>query len=809
VARSASNRGAAAPVLHRSALQGPPTLAGCEVRRLEDDELLRGRARFVDNLPLEGALHLAFVRSPHAHATLGEIDRRAALLLPGVVAVLTADDLCIPAHHGFLVVNETCARPPLARDRVRFAGEAVVVVVARTAAQAVDGARAVQVDYAVLEAVVDPEAALAPGAPLQFPELGSNLATGWRSDPDVDPLAGADVVVRARVESPRVAVVPLEGNAIAVVPGTTADRPAVTAYVSTQLPHAWWQMTADLFGLRPQDLRVVAPDVGGGFGGKVGIVSEHMVAVAVALRLGQTVKWVETRSENLVNMQGRAMVHYGELGLTHDGRMTGLRLRVVGDAGAYAGFAGSLAVGPTYDMAPGPYRIPRVGYDVAVALTNTPPVGGYRGSGRPEATLALERLVDLAAGELQIDPAELRRLNFHQEQDFPLTTAVGTVYDSGAYDVALDVALQTADYAALRQEQARRRAEGSSALLGIGVASYVEVTAGGRQQEWASVSVETDGAVVVSVGTSGHGQGHWTSFAMLVGQQLGVPLESVRLVQADTAVVPSGGGTGGSRSLQLGGNAVHAASVEVVAQGREAAAVLLEASVADIAVVEGGLAVSGDPASVVTWSALAGHLAARGERLRAAVDHVQQQGTFPFGSHVSVVEVDADTGKARLVGHVAVDDCGPVLNPMIVRGQQHGGLAQAVGQALFEQVVFDVAGGSGSGTLNEYKVPSAPDLPMFEVRNTQTPTPLNALGVKGVGEAATVGGLPAVQNAVVDALRHLGVTHVDVPCTPERVWRALQDAGARRSMGPWREPPDVFASLAVRRDDDARTASVL
>jgi carbon-monoxide dehydrogenase large subunit len=800
----------------------PGSLLGTEVRRLEDPQLMRGEGTFVDNLDLgPGIAHLAFVRSPLAHALITGIDADGARSAPGVLAVYTAEDLNIPAHHSFMAVNEACARPPLAVGKVRFVGDIVAVVVAESRAAAVDAVELVEIDYDPLPAVADMEDALAEGAPAQFEglELGGNLAAGARSDPDgEDPLADAEVVVRARIENQRLAVVPMEGNAIAVIPGDDTAGHDLTVYVSTQMPHAWRGLMAQLFGLEPGSIRVVAPHVGGGFGGKAGIVSEHSIAVAAARTLNRTVKWSETRSENLIGMpHGRGQVQYAELGLRRDGTITGLRIRVIGDAGAYAGFGGALPMGPGYSMAQGVYRIPKIGYDVAVALTNTTPVGAFRGAGRPEASALLERVMDLAAVELEIDPAELRRRNFLQPDEFPYETAVGTTYDCGDYEKPLDKALELADYSGLRTEQARRREAGDRVQLGIGLASYVEVTAGGGAEEWGSVTVNEDGTATASVGTSGHGQGHPTSFAMLVSDKLGIPMESIKFVQADTAAVPRGGGTGGSRSLQLGGSAVYAAADKVLQQARELAAELLEASVDDIAVVVdengAGLGVTGVPDRVLSWPRLAAAAKEKGDPLESALDVNQGGATFPFGSHVAVVEVDVDTGFVRPIRHIAVDDCGRVLNPLIVRGQQHGGIAQGIAQALWEHVRFDSEGNPTTATLADYTLPTAADLPPYVVASTETPTPLNVLGAKGIGEAATIGATPAVQNAVVDALSHLGVRHVDMPCTPERVWRAIEAAGASASNGvgndPWREPPAVFGSLPIRgQAEDLEVADI-
>lgn len=783
------------------------SILGNAVQRIEDPELLRGEGSYVGNLCLDGMTHLAFVRSPIPHGRIRAIDTSQASAAPGVVAVYTGADLGIRPYQTFVTLNEKCARPPLATDKVRFVGEPVAVVVAESEAAAVDAVDLVDVDYDPLPAVADPEEALAPDAPLQFEELESNIAGGVREPDGTDPLEGADRVVRVRLENQRVAVVPMEGNAIAVVPhgapGAAGDGSGhdLTIYVSTQMPHDFHRRVADLFEIPPDRLRVIAPHVGGAFGSKAGLGAEHSVAVAAARRLGRPVLWVERRSENMVGMpHGRGQVQYVELGLKDDGTIVGIHSRVVADCGAYGGFGGALAIGPSYMMAQGVYRIPRVGYDVAAALTNTTPVGAYRGAGRPEATALLERVMDIAATELGIDPAEIRRRNFLRPDEFPVTTAVGTTYDSGDYGTALTEALRLADYEGLRAEQARRRERGDTRVLGIGLSTYVEVTAGGGGKEYASVEVHDDGTATVMAGTSAHGQGHGTSYAMIVADRLGIPVEAVRFVQSDTAAVPRGGGTGGSRSLQLAGSAVGQATDAVLQRARELAASLLEANADDIVVTdEGRLGVAGVPTQAVSWADLAS-TARRdgGEPLAAALDFRQANATFPFGAHVTVVEVDTETGRVEPIRHVAVDDCGRVLNPMLVAGQQHGGIAQGMAQALWEHMVYDGDGNPQTTNLADYAVPSAAEVPSFQVANTVTPTPLNPLGAKGIGEAATIGATPAVQNAVVDALAHLGVRHVDMPCTPQRVWEAIREAEAGRAGIPWREPPAAFATLPVR-----------
>jgi carbon-monoxide dehydrogenase large subunit len=479
------------------------------------------------------------------------------------------------------------------------------------------------------------------------------------------------------------------------------------------------------------------------------------------------------------------------MGFDGDLRLTGMHSRVLADAGAYAGFGGALAIGPTRTMAQGVYNIPAITYDVAVGVTNTTPMGAFRGAGRPEAAELLERMMDIAAAELGVDPVELRRRNLLPAFSSPYTTVMGTTYDTGDYGRALDEAVRLAGYEQLRAEQAARRAAGDRWQLGIGVSVYVEITAGGGGEEFGSVEVHRDGTATIRVGTSAHGQGHATSFAMIVSDRLGIPLADIKFVQSDTAAVPRGGGTGGSRSLQVGGSAVLNAAEAVLHQAREVAAAELEASVDDIVLHDDGrLGVAGVPARALRWDELAG---AAKEPLQAAVDFKVEGPTFPFGAHVSVVEVDIETGQVRPVRHVAVDDCGRILNPLLVTGQQHGGIGQGMAQALWEEVVFDEEGNPLTANLADYGMPSAAELPSFDTYNIETPSPRNPLGAKGIGESGTIGSTPAVHNAVVDAVSHLGVRHIPMPCTAERVWQAIQSA----SGVPWSEPPGAFARLPV------------
>jgi len=775
------------------------SILGNRVRRVEDPELIDGRSTFVDDLRIPGTTHAVFVRSPLAHATITSIDTAAAERASGVLAVHTVSTLGRDWVPSFAEINKLVGHGPLADGVVRYVGDPVALVVAETRAQAVDAAELVDIDYEPLDVVVDMEQALEPDAPLQFPEVGSNIAQSVRAihPPEAgDVLAGADLVVRARIENQRIATAPLEGNAMLVDPRPDGDT-LLTAYIATQHPHMSRDLLVRYTGLERAQVRVVAPHVGGAFGGKAGIGFHHGAIVAAARALGRPVAWTETRTEAFLSMHGRAAIQYAELGLTRDGRITGLRARNVGDCGAYAGFGGSLVIGPGHIMAQGPYEIPAIDYAAVAVLTNTAPNGAFRGAGRPEAAAMLERMLDLAAVELALTPEEVRRRNLIPADAFPYTTRTGQTYDVGDYQKALDEALRIADVDALRAEQARRIAAGEERLLGIGVSAYVEITGFGGM-ELGSVRIEPDGSATVMSGTSAHGQGHATSFAMIVADRLGIPVERIRYVQSDTRVVPTGGGTGGSRSLQLGGSAVAAAAAAVRDQARALAAELLEAAPEDLELTDEGFTVTGVPGTAVDWPRLAEAAQERGEPLHAQLDVPQDGATFPFGAHVSVVEVDSETGKVTPVRHVAVDDCGRVLNPVIVEGQQHGGIAQGISQALWEQFLYSDDGQPLTSTFADYQMPTAADTISFEASNTETPTPLNELGAKGIGESGTIGSTPAVQSAVVDALRHLGVRHLDIPCTPERVWRAISDARAGTLADPWREPPAVLDTLVPR-----------
>jgi carbon-monoxide dehydrogenase large subunit len=752
------------------------SILGRAVRRTEDPRLLRGAAAYVEDIPAEGALHAAFVRSILAHARLNGIDREVALAMPGVVGVYTASDIGLDPMVVATSVEEAFSRRPvLAGDVVRFVGEAIAVVVAQTRAQALDAAEAVAVDYDPLPTVADPLRAMEPGAPLLFPGTGTNVARERHSGVESGALDGADVTVRGRFVNQRLAPVPMEPNGMLAIP----DGDGLLLYVPCQAPFWIRKDVAAALRLKEDRVRVIAPAVGGGFGAKADTYPEQLVISSLALRLGRPVRYTETRSENMSAMtHGRAQIQDVELGATRDGRIVGLRVEVVADAGAYpmALYLPTL----TYDMACGAYIVPKVDFISRCVVTNTTPVAAYRGAGRPEAAALIERAMDMLAQELAMDPVEVRRRNLIPPGAFPHKTATDSVYDIGDYERALDLAIEISGYEGLRKEQAERRDRGDAKLLGVGVAVYVEVTGWGS--EFGSVEVHADGTVTAKTGTSPHGQGHETAFAQIVAGTLGVPFDAVKVVHSDTALVARGDGTMGSRSLQLGGSAIARASEGVLDKARRLAAHLLESSEQDIEVYDGvGLGVSGAPDTAITWAELA-TAAADPQQLPEGAQpglasetdfDMEERNTFPFGAHIAVVEVDAETGRTELLRHIAVDDCGRILNPMLVDGQVHGGVAQGAAQALYEEVLFDENGTPLTGNLMSYAMPSAADLPSFEIAHTETPTPLNPLGAKGIGEAGSIGSTPAVQNAVIDAVSHLGVRHIDMPLTPERVWRAI------------------------------------
>jgi carbon-monoxide dehydrogenase large subunit len=778
------------------------SILGTRVVRVEDPRLLTVGGTYTADLSdprLAGAVHASYVRSTVAHARITCVDVAAAGAMPGVVDVVTGADVDLPALPG--MGNPAMARHHLARDRVRFVGEPVAVVLTERPEQGADAAEQVVVDYDPLPAPVDPEAAVAGGPDgdaVLFPEVGTNLLGAFgRPEAATAPggPAGCEIVVRQRILNQRLAACPLEvrSSAAAWVDGR------LVMWCSTQNAHGLRAGLAEAYGLEPADVLVIAPDVGGGFGAKIGGSPEDVLLGLLARRCGRPVRWVETRTENMQAMvHGRAQVQEVTIGGRPDGTIEAYHLGILQDAGAYPAM-GAFLPRLTRIMAAGTYAIPAVTSHARVAVTATTPVGSYRGAGRPEATAAIERAVDLFAAEAGLDPADVRRRNLVPRFDEPHRSPTGAVYDCGDFPAALERVLAAARYDELRAEQRRRRAEGDPVALGIGLSTYVEVTSGPQAgSEFAEVEVRAAGGagvsaapgveaaveVLVATGTSPHGQGLETAFAMLVADELGVPIAAIRVVHGNTDLVARGVGTFGSRSLQLGGSAVRGAALGVVDQARRVAADLLEAAAADVVLdtAAGRFHVAGTPARARTWAevaAAAAEASPDGSGLGATFDFGTDRPTYPFGAHVAVVEVDTETGAARLVRLVACDDAGRVLNPLLAEGQRHGGLAQGAAQALFEQVAFDADGNPRTANLADYAFPSAAELPSFELVASETPTPVNPLGAKGVGESGTIGSTPAVHNAVCDAVAHLGVRHIDMPCTPERVWRAIEDAARR------------------------------
>ncbi|MGY1843431.1 xanthine dehydrogenase family protein molybdopterin-binding subunit [Modestobacter sp. SYSU DS0875] len=754
------------------------SILGTRVVRTEDPLFLTRGAVYTDDLTderLTGALHATFVRSQVAHGRLLSVDTSAALDAPGVVAVVTAADLAdlAPIPAGFPFVHPSVTRDWLARDVVRFVGDPIAVVLTEERYQGEDAAELVAVDVDPLPAVVGTEAA-ARGDVLLFPEAGSNVLAAFGEPAPEDLFAGCEVVVTRRIVNQRVAPVPLETRAAAAVWG---DDGRVTIWCSNQGAQLAQREISGWLGLDPALVHLITPAVGGGFGAKIGADPEFALVAQLAKLTGRPVRWAENRSENLVGMlHGRGQDQVVTIGGRRDGTIEAYSLVVDQDAGAYPRI-GVVLPTLTMMMTPGVYAFPRVHAQARAMATNTTSIGAYRGAGRPEATAAVERAIDLFAAEIGRDPAEVRRTNLVPPFDTPHTTPTGATYDTGDYAAALDKALDAAGYAELRAEQARRRAAGDVRQLGIGLSVYVEITGAGGEagapHEDASIEVHPDGTATVLTGTSPHGQGHATAWAMIASDQLGIPIEKITVLHGDTDLVPTGGGTMGSRSLQQGGAAVHQAAGELVELARARAAERLEVDPADLVVDLGlaGLAVAGSPGTGVSFAELAAD-----EQLLVRTTFSAAAPTFPFGAHVVVVEVDVESGKAEVVRVVAVDDAGTILNPLLADGQRHGGLAQGVAQALLEEVLYDADGNPQTSTLADYPFVSATELPSFELVETATPTPMNPLGAKGIGEAGTIGATPATQNAVIDAVAHLGVRHIDMPTTPMRVWRAIQQA---------------------------------
>ncbi len=743
------------------------SILGNRVARLEDPRFLTVGGTYVEDVVLPDAAWLTYVRSSVAHARIASIDVSEAKTAPGVLAVLTGDDLAELglAPHSTPAFPEAMRRPFVARGVVRFVGEPVVAIVAEDRACGSDAADLVVVEYEPLPVVVDPEVALRDEHVI-YPDVGTNVVQRVSSGSRAD-FAGCDVVVEERIVNQRLTAAPIEPRSAAAY---WTDDGHLVHYAACQGAHPARDVLTTVYGLDPSQVRVVVPDVGGGFGAKSRTFPDEAALGFYARVVGRPVRWTEWRSENMVAMaHGRGQVQHARLGGTRDGRITAYQLDVVQDAGAYP-VLGARLPAMTMLMTTGAYDIANAGFSGVSVVTNTMSTTAYRGAGRPEAAVAIERMVDRFAAEIGMDPADVRRRNLVAPFDDRYTTAIGTVYDVGDYPAALELVMRAADYDALRAEQARRREAGDPVALGVGIATYVEITAAAGGGEFGAVELDA-GRIRVRSGSTPTGQGHDTTWAMIVADRTGVALEDVEVIHGDTEQVPRGGLTVGSRSVQLGGAAIAKACDTLVEGGRDAAADLLEASVGDV-VFDPEAArfhVIGAPARGVGWE----DLAACGAGLMAEADHLPALPTFPFGAHVAVVEVDTETGRADLRRIVAVDDAGRIINPVVAEGQVHGGIAQGAAQALLEAVRYDEEGQPLTTNFADYPVISAAELPSVELVPMATPTFVNELGAKGIGESGTIGAIPAVYNAVVDALGHLGIRHLETPLTPERVWAAL------------------------------------
>ncbi len=750
------------------------SILGNRVQRVEDPRLLTTGGNYVDDIRFPGEAHVVYVRSPYAHATIETIDVDDAAGIPGVIRIFTADDLHdlapIPAARAGM--PDAMGQVILASGRVRFVGQAVVAIVAETQAVASDAADLVDVDYEPLPVVVDVEES-ATDEMLLFPGAGTNavmeLASPGRAD-----FTGCEVVVEERIVNQRLSGAPMEPR-VGVAHWTDDGR--LVHYSACQGAHPTKALLAAIYGLDEERVRVVVPDMGGGFGVKSRTYPEEAALGFYAKVLGRPVRWTETRSENFLAMpQGRGQVQYATLGGTRDGRITAYQLDVFQDAGAYP-MTGSVLHGMTMRMTCGVYDIDNVGFTGTSWVTNTASITAYRGAGRPEAAVAIERMVDRFAAEIGMDPADVRRINMLPKFTEARTTGIGTPYDVGDYPESLERALAAAGYDDLRAEQAARRRSGDPVQLGVGIATYVEITSGIGGSEFGEVELQPDGNLIVRTGATPYGQGHVTTWAMIVADRTGVGIDRITVLHGDTDEIRSGGLTVGSRSVQLGGSAIAAASRKLIDAARQRAAHLLEAAVDDVVLdaEQGAFHVAGTPARSVGWADVA---AMAPDVLSGDHDFEAPMPTFPFGTHVAVVEVDTDTGNARLRRLIACDDAGTILNPLIADGQIHGGIAQGVAQALMEEIVYDDDGTPKTTNFADYPVISAAELPSFELVPMETPTWVNELGAKGVGESGTIGGIPSVYNAVIDAVSHLGVRHMTMPCTPEKVWSAIQ-SGSR------------------------------
>ncbi|HEY2932004.1 MAG TPA: glyceraldehyde dehydrogenase subunit alpha [Acidobacteriota bacterium] len=763
---------------------------GQSVKRTEDPRLVSGLAHYVDDIKLPDLHYVSFVRSIHGHAKIRRIDNSAASKMPGVVRIFTGEDCrnvgSVPTA-GALENLKVPHHPVLALNKVRYVGEPVVAVVAQSLYQARDAADAVVVDYEPLAAVVDPIKAASPESKPIHDEFSDNIAYTWTlSGGDVkQAFKDADRIIKQRMEHQRLIPVAMEPRG--VIARYFPGEKELTIWSSTQIPHLMRTQVAIMLGLPENRLRVVTPEVGGGFGSKLNVYGEEALLGHIAMQLGKPVKWIETRSENFAaTIHGRGQVGDVEIAIKNDGQILGITYKIWADLGAYHQLLTPAIPTLTGLMLPGTYRIPAIRMDVTGVFTNKMATDAYRGAGRPEATHVIERAADLVAQELNMDPVEVRRKNFPAKKDFPYSTATGLSYDSGNYEASLKKALKLGEYKKWRREQEKGRKKGR--YLGIGISTYVEICAMGPSPampaggwESATVRIEPTGKVTVLTGASPHGQGQETSFAQIAAEMLGVDLDDVIVIHGDTAIVQYGIGTFGSRATAVGGTAVYRAVQQLIKKASVLAAHLLKLPKNQVAFRDGKFYSSSNPEKSLTLQevALASHIAKNLPKnyepgLSATYFFEPKNFTFPFGAHLCVVEADRETGSVKILKYAAVDDCGKVINPLLVEGQIHGGIVQSLGQAFMEEAVYDENGQLITGTLMDYAIPRAMDVPWLELDRTETPSPVNPLGVKGVGEAGTIGATPALVNAVVDALRPFGVKHIDMPLRPEKIWRLMQ-----------------------------------
>ncbi len=769
---------------------------GKPMKRKEDPRLIQGLAHYVDDLQLIGMVHAGFVRSPYAHAEVRRVEAGQARALPGVLCVLTSEDLrgaigMVPCA-AQIPDMKPAPRPVLAEGRVRFVGEAVAVIVATDKYTLRDALDLVEVDYEPLPAVVDLEKAIGKGAPVLFEGHKDNAAYNWQLEGgDVKKaFAQADKVVKQRIVNQRLIPVAMEPRG--VLAEYKAGEQQLTVWSSTQIPHLLKTQIAAMLATPEHSVRVITPEVGGGFGSKLNVYPEEAIVAHLAMRLNRPVKWIESRRENFMTaIHGRDQIAELEAAVKKDGTLLGLKCRVIADLGAYYQLLTPLIPTLTGLMICGCYKIPAVHMEIIGALTNKMATDAYRGAGRPEATYYVERFMDVIASELKMDPAELRRKNFPEPKDFPYATPTGLIYDSANYQGCLNLALKNADYKKLRQEQAKLRKAGR--YMGIGLSSYVEICAMGPSSampaggwESATVRVEPTGKVTILTGASPHGQGQETSFAQIGADILGLKPDDVNVIHGDTASVPYGIGTFGSRATAVGGTAVYKSLVKLRDKLAQIAAHILGEPAGNLEFRDAKIcSTKNGKKSLNLNEAIGAAYVAKtlppgvDPGLEATTFFEPPNFTFPFGTHVCVVEVDAETGDVKLQKYVAVDDCGNVINPLLVDGQVHGGIVQSVGQALLEEAVYDQQGQLLSGELMDYAIPRAGDIPWIETGRTVTPSPVNPMGVKGVGEAGTIGATPAVMNAVADALAPFGITHVDMPAKRERIWAAMRNAATR------------------------------